>query len=263
MSINIFKHLLPTGKAWRLTIDKPLRQYFEGLSNALITPFKAMFDAVWLDIFPDSTTKISTWETFFNLPTGVLSEADRRTRLTAAWQAVGGQSPRYIQDTLQANGFDVYVHDWWVPASDPPVARDPFITLGGSGAIIYVGECGEPIAQCGEPTVQCGNTTETNGYVLVNKIFSTVRNLTALCGELGAQCGEADIQCGEFSGYVDQEKFYSITVDPNTYPYYLYIGGEVFGEQAVLDVNRREEFENLCLKICPNQLWLGLIVSYA
>ena len=262
MSLEIIKHLLPTGKAWSLTINKQLRQYCQGLANALIDPFRAYFDSVWTDIFPESTTKISEWEAFFNLPTGVLSESERRDRLDAAWQAVGGQSPRYIQDTLQANGFDVYVHEWWVPASDPPLARNPFITLGGSGALVYVGECGEPIAQCGEPTMQAGNTITAPGYVLVNKIFSTVKLLTALCGEPEVQCGEAIAESGQFSAYGDEQKVYVIAIEPEQYPYYLYIGGAVFGDQAIIDADRRQEFEDLCLKICPNHQWLGILVNY-
>jgi hypothetical protein len=57
-------------------------------------------------------------------------------------------------------------------------------------------------------------------------------------------------------------KQYNITTDPDTWPYYLYIGGETFGDLAQIPESRRTEFETLCLKICPNQQWIGALVEY-
>ena len=31
--LRVFKHLLPNARAWRITVDKKLRQFFEGLSG--------------------------------------------------------------------------------------------------------------------------------------------------------------------------------------------------------------------------------------
>ncbi len=257
--VGIFKHLLPRGKAWRLTIDKPLRQFFEGLSMALLDDAREHIDLVYLDLFPEYTRELDAWELQWNLPNTGLSDADRRTRLAARWAAKGGQSPRYIQDTLQAEGFPVFVHDWWVPASNPPVARNPFEVLPSPG----IG-CGEPGAECGEPGVECGETLNPGeGYLLVNKLYSASVNGLTGCGEALAECGEDVMECGNYDGFIFNRREYEVPTDPSLWPYILYIGGQTWGNNAVIPEARREEFEDLCLKICPAQLWIALMVSYA
>ena len=59
--LNIYKHLLPRAKAWRLTIEKQLRQFFEGLSTFLADA-REFIDLVWLDIFPQQTRELDQWE---------------------------------------------------------------------------------------------------------------------------------------------------------------------------------------------------------
>ena len=235
MFLNIFKHLLPNARAWQITTVKQLREFFEGLANSSIAiTVKIFFDEIWADIDPQQTRELDQWETQFALRDTGLTEQERRDRLAATWQAVGGQDPRYIQDTLQAAGFDVYVHEWWVPGTEPAIdspaaatPRNPALVLS-DGTPVYLNECDEALAQCGEALAQCGERNDPIGYPLVNK-----------------------------DGTV-----YLITADPAEYPYYLYIGGAVFGESATVDSKRRDEFEDLCLKICPAQQWLGIIVEY-
>ena len=234
MFLNIFKHLLPNARAWRLTVDKFLRQFFDGLSVPLGDDTKQFFDEVWTDIDPQQTRELDAWENQFALVDVNLTEQERRDRLDATWKAVGGQDPRYIQDTLQAAGFDVYVHEWWVPGTEPAIdspaaatPRDPSLVLS-NGTPVYLNECGELLAECGELLAECGERNDPLGYLLVNKDGSV----------------------------------YTITMNLSEYPYYLYIGGAVFGESAIVDPKRRDEFEDLCLKICPAQQWLGIIVEY-
>lgn len=234
MFLNIFKHLLPNALAWRLTPDKQLRQFFDGLSG-VGDSVKTFYDEIWSDIDPALTRQLDLWEFEFGLPDTGLTEQERRDRLDAAWKAVGGQDPRYIQDTLQGAGFDVYVHEWWVPGTEPAIgsplpatARSPFSVLT-DGTVIYLNECGEALAQCGEALAECGERVGNVGYPLVNKDDLT----------------------------------YTMPVNPATFPYYLYIGGAVFGDTVTIDGNRRDEFETLCLKICPCQQWLGILVTYS
>lgn len=234
MFLNIFKHLLPNARAWQITINSQLREFFDGLSNsAIAVDIKTFYDEIFNDIDPQQTRELSAWETQFALPDNGLTEQDRRDRLAATWQALGGQDPRYIQDTLQAAGFPVYVHEWWEPGTEPAIGspapatpRDPSIVLGA--IIVYINECGEALAQCGEALAQCGERSTPPGYPLVNKDGST----------------------------------YTVSAVPAEWPYYLYIGGEIFGNPATVDANRKDEFEDLCLKICPAQQWLGIIVTY-
>ncbi len=264
------RHLLPTGRAWRITVDKRLRRYMEGLAAAM-SRIRDDVDDVWLDVFPQTTRRLDEWEDQFGLRTAGLSEQQRRDRLEGAWKALGGQSPRYIEDTLRGAGFDVYVHEWWVPGTEAPIGvhaaaepRDPFLWLAQeyTGVVLYVAECGESAGACGEPAAECGNTVERIGYPLVNKVTKAELGLSAECGEASAACGEPLAECGNYNGYRETILSYPLPTDPATWPYFLYIGGPEFGDTATVPAARRDEFERLCLKICPAHLWLGILVQY-
>lgn len=236
--LNVFKHLLPNARAWRLTVSKQLRQLFEGLSG-LADDVQEFFDEVFSDIDPDQTRELSAWEFQFGLPDVGQTEADRRTRLAAAWEALGGQSPRYIQDTLRNSGFDVYVHEWWVPGTEPAVGVQSCVTARNPNAVLLYPR-----------------------YPLVNIILESAPNLIVLAGEAAAEAGEPSAEAGNYDGFVETRKEYTLPSDPNEYPYFLYIGAQTFGDLATVDASRKDEFEALCLKICPCHAWLGMIVQY-
>lgn len=238
--LSIIKHLLPSGKAWRLTADKTLRKFFDGLAGYLAT-VRTFIDLAWLDLLPAYTREIPLWENNFGLPHGNLNEAQRRARIAAAWSALGGQSPRYIQDTLQANGFDVYVHEWWEIVGGLPVARDPLSVIAPDNITPIAGK----------------------GYPLVNKIPEIVPDIIPCCGEAEALCDEPRALCLNYISLKNRlNRWYITNIMAFCRPYYLYIGGEVFGGMVSLPASRRDEFENLCLKICPTQQWLGILVNY-
>lgn len=232
---DLYKHLLPKARAWTITATKPLRSFFAGLD---FTFFKAYTDDVWLDIFPQSTRELPAWENQFGILSTNFTEQERRDRLDAAWKETGGQSPRYIQDVLQARGFDVYVHDWWEHGDEPPVnttlcptVRNPFDFLREPNAPVgYITDCGEALMECGEAIAECGNRVDAPGFPLINNIEGIT---------------------------------YTIPTDANKWPYFIYIGGATFPDLAAVDIGRREEFETLCLKICPLQNWIGLLINYS
>lgn len=227
---RIIRHLLPTGRAWRLTVDKTLRRFFQGLSG-VGADARAFVDDVYDDLHPQNTRALADWEDQFGLKPGGLTEQERRDRLDAAWKAVGGQDPRYIEDTLRAAGFDVYVHEWWVPGSSGPnpTKRDPNSVLGVTDVYVL---CGEPGIEAGEPGVQCGAQTTSNGYLLTNRTLEPAGP--------GAP----------------------VPADSSKWPYILYIGGETFPDQASVPAGRRQELEFLALQICPAQQWLGMLINY-
>jgi len=270
ISLDIFKHLLPNALAWNMTINKRLREFFEGLVP-FANDIKVYIDLVWLDIFPDTTREITAWEKQLGLSTAIIDEQERRDRLTAAWKALGDQDPKYIQDTLQNNGFDVYIHEWWEPGTEPlpgikqaATPRNPLQwikqdeTAGGT----FV-SCGEVLSLCGEPTALAGDGSEPLGYILVNKIINMIPDVIVLCGEPEVLCGEPEALCGDFIEFIEVKKEYVVSNDPAEWPYFLYFGGETFGNIATLPANRRDEFETLCLKICPTQQWLGMLIQYS
>lgn len=239
MSLSIFKHLLPSGRAWKLTKGKKITKFFEALDRAIILPVVLYSDLIFQDVFPETTRNLDDWEKQFALPSSGLNDAERRSRLAAWWKAKGGQSPKYIQDTLRNAGFDVYVHEWWETRPEPgdhspATARNPFSVLNPTYAGTLPGvDCGEPEALCGEEWALCGNYTEKPGYPLVNKLI-----------------------------YDAPAMVYTVPSDPDFWPYFLYIGGKDFGDVATIPATRRYEFEALILKIRPAQQWIGVIARF-
>lgn len=238
--INTFKHLLPTGRAWTLTVEKTLRKFFEALAPETEKP-REFADDIFLDIFPATTRNLSEWEQQFGLFNNKLSDAQRRARLAAAWRDVGGQSPAYIQAQLQANGFNVFIHEWWEPGTEPavnvhgtPTVRNPNSVLNPQYTLTVPGvDCGEALAACGEEFAECGNYTGGVGYPLVNKF----------------------VYDSDIIGY-------TVPSDATKWPFFMYVGGPNFGDIAEVPAIRRFEFEALLLKIRPAHLWIGVIVRY-
>lgn len=260
MFFRIFQHLLPNARAWRLTTEKQLREFFEGLTG-MGEDIRDFFDDVWLDIFPDTTRELDQWETQFALPDTSLSEQARRDRLDAVWKALGGQSPRYIQDTLQAAGFNVFVHEWWdLPVTEPPTVRNPFTYLNdGTSTVKYIMGDGTVEANDGNPDANDGSSIDPTGFALVNKIF--VRESIGDGSEIMNDGNPEAQDGGGFNVY--SPKIYILPTDVTKWPYFLYIGGQTFPDHATVSASRRNEFETLCLKICPTQQWLGMLIDYS
>lgn len=225
--LRIYKHLLPRARAWRITINKQLRQFFTALSDEP-NSIREFFDARFFDIFPETTTAIPEFLGQFNLfDTG--SEVNNRLAIAAAWRLNNYQSETDIQDTIHAAGFtNVFIHEWWEePVVGSPVARNAVDLVGGDDVILAA--CGEPLTQCGEPSALCGNFL-SNADVLVNK--------------------------------TDSGGGFSVPTDPATWPFFLYVGAETFPDKADVLESQKNEFETLLLKICPAQQWIGLRINY-
>lgn len=226
--LRMLQHLLPNGLAWRTTVAKTLRKFFEGLS-ATIQNARDFIDLVYGDLFPTTTRELTEWEAQFALDTQD-SDDDRRSALAGAWQAQGGQSPRYLQDTMQAAGFDVYIHEWWSgPNVAPRTVRDPrdYTDL----PLIGQTQCGDDGAECGEPDAQCSRFLANNPGYIVNNTLTGVAPPP-------------------------------VPDDPTKWPFFLYWGGATFPNTATIPATRRAEFEKLLLKICPAHLWLVTLIEY-
>ena len=292
--LRVFQHLLPIrARAWNITIKKALRTFWESLT-VIGVEFKAYADTViYDDMYAQKTTLLNQWLIEYGLSdlSTSLSEQELRDRLASAWAEAGGQSPNYIQTTLQAAGFDVYVYDWWRPGfiilcgeeialcGEPealcgqtsessvvirPIVINPFDYLRPT-YLSYGGgftQCGEVDMECGEVVAQCGNTDELVAYPLVNKIAISSIDYNVLCGDSQALCGEPTALCGEFDGITETEQDYVIPSNSLYWHYFAYVGGHPFGELAEIPFTRKDEFERLCLKLFPSQLWLGILVKY-
>ena len=158
----------------------------------------------------------------------------------------------------------MYLHQWWTPGTEgDPDLRSPLVHLRREFTRVrLLVDCGEALAACGEAFAEAGNGISPQGYPLVNKILETAPDLVTVCGEEQAACGEEQAACGNYLVLREGLRAYTVSHDRDTWPYFLYIGGETFGSLATIQQTRRDEFENLCLKLCPAQQWLGILVTY-
>lgn len=227
--IRLIQHLLPRARAWSLSGDKPLRSLFEGVSASL-SGVKTYADLIWLDLLPETTRQLDDHERQLDLSSAGLTTQERRDRLAFSLANIGGQSPRYLQDTIQLAGFGLYIHEWWDP--DTLATRDPTVHLDG------------------DP-----------GYPLADE--ATVRNRVDLtdAGDTEAEAGESFMLAGNFI-WSTAGAGTTVPTDPTKWPFFIYFGGETFPDVVQIPIERKEELELLCRRICPGHLWLGMLVEY-
>ena len=249
---RIFQHLLPDALAWRIKQSNTpwfigdgsligqvglligstvggriIDRFFQGLTTAFVD-VKTFADDVYSDIIPEKTRQLTEYEEQFGLLTAT-TEAARRENLATAWASTGGQSSRYLQDRLRGAGFDVFIHEWFGTASPPYVAIDPRLHTN----VPLIGT-----VQCGESFAQCGDLKAVNNGFLANEVDYIVNsNLSPFAPP-------------------------PVPSDEAFWPFFLYWGGEIFPARASVPPERRAEFEQLILKLCPTQNWLVTLVDY-
>ena len=293
-TFRLIQHLLPSGAAWSVENDKPLRRFFLGMSRIGDT-LKTFVDRVFLDIFPDDTRRLDDWESQFALPDTGLTEAQRRVRLAETWQAVGGQSPGYIENILHAHGFtDLTVHGWIDPllpvgADGRYPARDPRTYLTNTGEaepgghfpvqqdrfrpVRYFGECGQDNALCGVTEIECGNGLQIvtvrpgRGYLLVNERYAepTPFRYVNYMGQMDLLMGKMGEYQGDFTGTREHSGriHYAPTADPDTWPFYAYVGPSRFSNLVEYPRERKAVLDELLLRLMPQHLWIGVFVEYS
>jgi hypothetical protein len=226
-----FEHLLPRSKVWTLTPAKVLRSYFEGLANGLSQPLRAFVDGVWEQVFPDTTDELAEWEQELGCY-GSGTEAQRRLSLAAEWQTTGGQSPRYLQDVVQAAGFAVYYHGWWSGSA----VRDPHTYTDS----VEIG------------TEQCWGTKD-----------STQDQCAPTTGDSPPRCDAFVVNDVKYlvNETLNMRAPPPLPTDSEKYRYFIYWGGETFGTNAVVPDDRLLELKRLLLKICPAHAWIVLLTE--
>lgn len=256
---NIFKtikHLVTRSQAWRL-VASPIKEYIQGFSYfpAAIRDF---IDRIWNDIFPSKTRELSKWEQQFNLqPKGTVQE--RIDNLKGRWSAQGGQGLDYLQDLIQNSGYpQLFLHEWWVPGSDPVEARDPNNFIGK----IYSVYCLAPESDCGSAFADCGGPV-FEGEMLVNKgpeIPSFDYAIYCLAPE--SDCGSFEAECGVVTGLTFVPLFYPVPQDETQWRYIIYVGAQTFGDVAQVPIELKDELERLLLGKLPYQQWIGPMIEY-
>jgi len=232
--LRVIQHLLPRTRTWSLVVERPLRQLFAGVADGLLAPARAVIDSVWATLDPDTTSELAEWENQFGLwETG--TTAARRAAYEAAWDASTGQSPRYLQDRLQAAGFGVYYHGW--REGDGSV-RDP--RDYADAALIGAVQCYAP-ATADPECVVCGAADELGTPVCDGSVVNDVNYLV-----------NEPLDGRAPPGIPDSEY---------RWRYFCYVGGETFGTEAEVALDRRVELKRLILKYFPAHLWVVLLLS--
>lgn len=233
--LRILQHLLPRGRVWNLTIERPLRKLFTGIASSIQSVREAT-DEVWGQLIPETTDYLSDWQRQFGFIWDATdSAATKRGDLAAAWAARGGQSPDYLEGILQDAGFNVWVHDPWVSGSPPPFEpHDPSFYTNEP----RIG----PIVCRGTDQYCCfdGDGQRCCGSFLLNSVGYLVND---------NKSGKAPPP---------------IPDDPDVWPFLMYVGPEVLNPLAPAQVpnSRRAEFERLCLKYRPLNCWIVLNLDY-
>lgn len=106
-----------------MVADRPLRRFLEGLA-AFADGVRDYIDDVRDDLEPARTRALASWEREFGLSSAGTT-AQRVARLEAAWADGGGQSPAHLQETVEAAGFPLCLHEWWTTDVSPRTAYDP------------------------------------------------------------------------------------------------------------------------------------------
>lgn len=233
LEFRVIKHLLPRTKTWSLPFGSTIRQFFQGLADGLVEPARAFIDGVWEQMFPDTTDELVEWEQELGC-LGSGTEAQRRLALAAEWQATGGQSPRYLQDVIQAAGFEVYYHGWWDPVEEE--VRDPhdYTETAHSGTAQCHGTVDSIQDQCAD--VDTDNPPRCD-FFLANEIHYIVNES------------------------LDRMAPPPLPDDSARYRYFIYWCGQTFGTNAVVPDDRMLELKRLLLKMCPAHLWLVLLTE--
>jgi uncharacterized protein YmfQ (DUF2313 family) len=215
--VKVFDRLLPRSRLWSLVVDRPLRRFFHGLGAAPKLIYEHA-QSVLLEAFPLSTTSLADWSRQFGAPE-VLSPEE----LEAEWGAFGGQSPAYIQEKLRALGCDVYVHEWWVLDTCPPVARDPIALVPTS--IVLVNDLAH-----GEPRYKY----QFNQKPTMDQFVS-----------------DGSISFNASSGTILVGKDYPCPDEPTEYPVYWYVCGEVWPDRALIPYSKLRPLIRMIYKLKP------------
>lgn len=230
--LSATKQLYPTGRAWKM----PFAGELESLHKALaISEDMAFIDGVSVlySILPDNINftvdDARDWERRLGLISNELTPlADRmlaiKRKLNQPGAAPAKGNWRYLQEQLQAAGFDVYVYENIFPYYYPDgnFTLTPYQFTGGNTSYFLSNQYGE--YEYGD--IQYGG------------------RFTNFC-----------------ANHIDEVRDWQFIIAPNLRCTF-YIGGPTAGSFADVDVNRKDEFRQLILTIKQTQTVAFLLINY-
>ena len=239
--------LYPTGRAYGM----PAGGFFDKLHSGLAESEAKAYDdanAILSAILPDNdgfTVEDATdWEFRLGMITNPLVFlADRKLAILRKMNHPGDiparQSWDFLEQSLQLAGFDVYVHE-----NIPEQAPQSFIS---SDDLFEMGDD----AEMGLP--EMGNSVS---------LFPSFFNIAEMGDiEMGQiEMGEVSFN-NKVANHIDE--FFDSTFSTGAnYRSTCFIGGQVEGTFANVDINRKKEFRQTILRIKPVQLVGFLLINY-
>jgi uncharacterized protein YmfQ (DUF2313 family) len=247
--IQLSKQLLPKGRLFSIPDDgtrEKLNNEDAYWNNKASDDIKGILNAILPDNANFTVEDATLWEQRLGLITNTATSLENRKlaikrKMNYPGNILARQSSDYIQDQLQAVGFDVYVHE-----------NLPFQTVENSlGAAVGIIQMGEG---------EMGDDNEMgNVYEFFSDLFSTY--------EMGddAEMGTVEMGGVHFKNIVAnrideiQDQWHGTGSDNSNI---FFIGGEIFGTFADVDETRKDEFRQLILKLKPTQTVAFLLINY-
>lgn len=229
--LKLTKQGYPKGRAFRIQPGSDLEKLHIGLG---VSEAQAYSDAVAIldSILPDNdnftTSDCNDWERRLGLINSPLVPlADRKLAIKLAMNHPGDIKARqhylYLQGQLQAAGFDVYVFEnRFALYPTGYETRNPLVVSGGVGAYAY---------QHGD--FQHGDFQHGSVYNPFNRVINSIDE--------------------------DEDALFDIGDNLRST---FFVGGTPVGSFANVDVNRKDEFRQLILKIKPTQTVAYLFLNF-
>lgn len=182
------------------------------------------------DTFPRTSERLADHSTQIGSPVELSREA-----IQSEVAANGAQSPGEFQSIIQAAGFDLYVHEWWIPGTVPPVVRNP-------------GDLGQPFR------------------VYVTGVTQAQKKYKHQCTAIGAGMAQATTTpwrylAGAYDGYLYRLKQYQGPANDAERTRYFYLGGQTFPDPGTVALDSLPELDRLIYKYKPARLRCILIAG--
>ena len=246
--IKLTKQLYPTGRAFNYPDEGVTYKLHKSLAQS---EKRAVDDlnSILFQILPDNANftadDATRWEQRLGMINGsLLSLADRKAAILRKINHPGDiparQSHDYLQDQLQAAGFDVYVHE-----NTNNQTIEDVLSLNGN-----VQQFGQ--AQFGD--FQFGNVSSYYSNLFDSIQFGDSSFVTF-------QWGNPSYYNNKVVNHIPQSLDIYFNIGSNLTSTF-FIGGAVLGDFVNVDVARRDEFRQLILKIKPVQTVGYLLVNY-
>ena len=243
------KQLYPTGRAFAIKQGSIKEKFYDAVIEGEDSAYSDA-TSILSSILPDNTNFTSEdatmWETRLGLITNTLvSLSDRKDAIIRKMNHPGDvlarQSRDYIENSLRLAGFDVYVYE-----------NIPEQTI-------------EDLLNSTPTQLQQGNGQQGDFQQGEENIYFVYSNLFTQVQQGDSQQG--DFQQGAYSynnkliNHISESNDLLFNIGVNS-KCSFFIGGITLGSFANVDVNRKNEFRQIILKLKPVQSVSYLLINY-